>query len=57
VIKIGGIDLGKHINPIGNLRETKQDGHKAAFPQAKFLRVFSACDVTPRLLDATYVQF
>jgi hypothetical protein len=57
VIKIGGIDLGKHINPIGNLRETKRDGHKAAFPQAKFLRVFSACDVTPRLLDATYVQF
>ena len=52
-----GIDLGKHINPIGNLRETKQDGHKAAFPQDKFLRVFSACDVTPRFLDATDEQF
>ena len=51
------IDLGKRISPVVGVGEAKQRGHKAAFPQDKFLGVLSASDVTPRCLDATNEEF
>jgi hypothetical protein len=57
VMKSVEIDLGKRINPVVGLGEAKQCGHKAAFPQNKFLGVLSASDVTPRFLDATNEEF
>ena len=56
-MKSGEVDLGKRITPMGGLGEAKQRGHKAAFPQDKFLGVLSTSDVTSRFLDATNEEF
>jgi hypothetical protein len=39
------------------VREAKQHGHKAAFPEDKFLGILSASDVTSGFLDATNEEF
>lgn len=57
VMKSVEIDLGKRITPVVGVREAKQYGHKAAFPQDTCLGVLSASDVTPRCLDATNEEF
>jgi hypothetical protein len=57
VLKIVGIDSGKRVHPVVGVREAKQHGHKAAFPEDKFLGILSASDVTSGFLDATNEEF
>jgi len=57
VMKLIGIDPGTRVTPVVGVREAKQRGHKATFPQDKFLGVLPARDVSSAFLDATNEEF
>ena len=57
MMKLIGIDPGKRVTPVVSVREAKQRGHKATFPQDKCLGVLSACDVTPGFLETANKEF
>jgi hypothetical protein len=57
VLKSVGIDSGTRVHPVVGVREAKQHGHKAAFPQDTCLGILSASDVTSGLLEATTEAF
>src|SRR5262245_9470142 len=57
MMKIVGIDPRERLNPVVGLREAKQHGHSATFPEDQFLGVLSARDVTSGFLDTTHEAF
>ena len=51
------IDARTRVIPVLSVREAKQHGHQAACSRHTVLGVLSACDGTPRVLDATHEAF
>jgi hypothetical protein len=47
MMKLVGIDPSKRLNPVVGLREAKQHGHKAPFPEDKCLGVLSTTRLWP----------
>ena len=57
MMKLIGIDPGQRVTPVVGVREAKQRGHQATFPQDTFLGVLPAREVSSAFLDATNEAF
>jgi hypothetical protein len=57
MMNIVGLAPRKRLNPVVGLREAKQQGHQATFPEEKFLGVLSTSAVPSGCLATTNAEF